>query len=172
MTTHRAAPSPRSERNAGGITVVGTPPSVFPLTSDVFEMVMEPASVHVAQARGTTATMLRQWALPDGTAEDALLVVSELVTNAINHGSGDVLLRVRHENYQLLIEVKDGSCAPARRRRTGANDHGGRGLLLVACVSLRWGVADGGRTTYAVIPIHTEAPPSCRTTRPTLASTH
>ncbi|MFJ2940453.1 ATP-binding protein [Streptomyces sp. NPDC087310] len=96
---------------------------------------MEPASVHVAQARGTTATALRQWALPDGPAEDALLVVSELVTNGISHGSGDVRLRVRHDHYQLLIEVKDGSFAPARRRRTGANDHGGRGLLLVACVT-------------------------------------
>ncbi|MFD6551982.1 ATP-binding protein [Streptomyces sp. NPDC058398] len=130
---------------------------------------MEPASIHVAHARGTTATVLRQWALPDALAKDAQLVVSELVTNAISHGSGDVRLRVRHDNHQLRIEVKDGSSAPATQRRAGANDQGGRGLLLVACVSHRWGVTDDGRTTYAVIPTLVETP--CRrTTEPTLGS--
>ncbi|MEU1406821.1 ATP-binding protein [Streptomyces sp. NPDC005728] len=131
---------------------------------------MEPAGIHVAQARGTTVAVLRQWSLPNAPTEDAQLVVSELVTNAISHGSGAVRLRVWHDNHQLRIEVKDGSSTPARRRRAGANDHGGRGLLLVASVSLRWGVADDGRTTYAVIPTPTETP--CRrTTQPTLDPT-
>nr|WP_256102690.1 ATP-binding protein [Streptomyces sp. Ncost-T10-10d] len=80
---------------------------------------MAPASIHVAQARGTTAAVLRQWALPDAPAEDAQLVVSELVTNAISHGSGAVGLRVLYGNHQLRIEVTDGSTTPAKRRRAG-----------------------------------------------------
>ncbi|MFF4757765.1 ATP-binding protein [Streptomyces sp. NPDC001292] len=126
---------------------------------------MEPAGVHVSQARRTTVTVLRQWSLPDALAEDARLVVSELVSNAITHGSGDVRLRLRHDNHELRIWVTDDSTVPARRRRAGASDLGGRGLHLVARLSLRWGVADSGRTTYAVIPTLTEAPPCRRTMR-------
>ncbi|WP_253266460.1 ATP-binding protein [Streptomyces sp. 6-11-2] len=126
---------------------------------------MESAGVHVSQARRTTVTVLRQWSLPDALAEDARLVVSELVSNAITHGSGDVRLRLRHDNHELRIWVTDDSTAPARRRRAGASDLGGRGLYLVARLSLRWGVADSGRTTYAVIPTLTEAPPCRRTMR-------
>lgn len=125
---------------------------------------MEPAGVHVAQARRTTATVLSQWSVPDALAEDARLVVSELLSNAITHGSGDVRLRLRRDDHELRIRVTDDSTTPARRRRAGASDLGGRGLHLVARLSLRWGVADGGRTTYAVIRTLTEAPP-CRTTR-------
>ncbi|MFE6031013.1 ATP-binding protein [Streptomyces niveus] len=130
---------------------------------------MAPVRTHVAQARGTTAAVLRQWALTGTPAEDAQLVVSELVTNAISHGSGPVRLRVRHANHELLIEVTDRSTTPAKRRRPSANDVDGRGLVLVEHVSRRWGVADGGRTTYAVIPIPTEAPSCRRTTQPILA---
>ncbi|MGW9382347.1 ATP-binding protein [Streptomyces albidoflavus] len=124
---------------------------------------MEPVDVHVAQARRTTATALKHWSLPETPVEDAQLVVSELVSNAIIHGSGDVRLRLRHDGHELRIQVTDDSTAPARRRRASAADLGGRGLHLVACLSLRWGVEDGGRTTYAVIPTLTEAPP-CRLT--------
>ncbi|GGU56030.1 hypothetical protein GCM10010211_21080 [Streptomyces albospinus] len=113
---------------------------------------MEPADVHVAEARGTTAVLLRLWALPESTSEDARLVVSELVTNAIRHGSGAVKLRVEYRCRQVRIEVTDGSDTAPERRRAGADDVGGRGLSLVAALARRWGVIDGGRTAYAVIP--------------------
>ncbi|MEJ8639090.1 ATP-binding protein [Streptomyces sp. MS2.AVA.5] len=171
MTTHRAATPPHPGMTDCGPTAASSAPTVSPLASRAFEMVMASASIHVAQARGTTAAVLRQWALPDAPAEDAQLVVSELVTNAISHGSGAVGLRVRYGNHQLRIEVTDGSTTPAKRRRAGANDPGGRGLLLVAHLSHRWGVADSGRTTYAVIPTLPEAPPCRRTAQPTLDPT-
>ncbi|WP_232627218.1 ATP-binding protein [Streptomyces alfalfae] len=126
---------------------------------------MEPGDRHVAQARRTTATVLKQWSLPDAPTDDARLVVSELVSNAIIHGSGDVRLRLQHDDSELRIRVTDDSTAPARRRRESAAGLGGRGLNLVACLALRWGVADGNRTTYAVIPTLTEAPPCRRTTQ-------
>ncbi|MGW1068119.1 ATP-binding protein [Streptomyces aureus] len=124
---------------------------------------MEPAGVHVAQARRTTATVLSQWSVPDALTEDARLVVSELVSNAITHGAGNVRLQLRHDDHELRIQVTDDSTKPARRRRASASDLGGRGLQLVARLSLRWGVADGGRTTYAVISTLTGAPPCRRT---------
>ncbi|MER0424921.1 ATP-binding protein [Streptomyces microflavus] len=161
MTKHRTATSPRAGGEGGDTSAAGTAPTGCPLTSRVFEMVMEPAGVHVAQARRTTAAVLRQWSLPDALTEDARIIVSELVSNAITHGSGDVRLQLRHDNHELRIGVTDDSTAPARQRRAGATDLGGRGLHLVARLSLRWGVADSGRTTYAVIPTFTEAP-QCR----------
>ncbi|MFF7322474.1 ATP-binding protein [[Kitasatospora] papulosa] len=163
MTTHRTATSPRPGGDDCGAHLVGTATARCPLASHVFEMVMEPVDVHVAQARRTTATVLKQWSLPDALADDARLVVSELVSNAIIHGSGDVRLRLRYDDHELRIRVTDDSTAPARRRRASAASLGGRGLHLVACLSLRWGVADGGRTTYAVIPTLTEATPCRRT---------
>ncbi|XQE80507.1 ATP-binding protein [Streptomyces microflavus] len=165
MTTHRTATPPRPRGDDGGAHVVGASTARCPLASHVFEMAMEPVDVHVAQARRTTATVLKHWSLPETPAEDARLVVSELVFNAIIHGSGDVRLRLRHDEHELRIRVTDDSTAPARRRRASAAGLGGRGLHLVACLSLRWGVADGGRTTYAVIPTLTEAPPCRRTTQ-------
>ncbi|MFE4910803.1 ATP-binding protein [Streptomyces sp. NPDC056652] len=165
MTTHRTATPPRPGGDDGGAHDVGVATARCPLTSHVFEMAMEPKDVHVAKARRTTATVLKQWSLPEAPAEDARLVVSELVSNAIIHGSGDVRLRLRHDDHELRIRVTDDSTAPARRRRASAAGLGGRGLHLVACLSLRWGVADGGRTTYAVIPTLTEAPPCRRTTQ-------
>ncbi|EFD66081.1 predicted protein [Streptomyces lividans TK24] len=165
MTTHRTATPPRPGGDDGGAHVVGAATARCPMASHVFEMVMEPMGVHVAQARRTTATVLKQWSLPEAPAEDARLVVSELVSNAIIHGSGDVRLRLRHDDHELRIRVTDDSTAPARRRRASTAGLGGRGLHLVACLSLRWGVADGGRTTYAVIPTLTEAPPCRRTTQ-------
>ncbi|MGW3215112.1 ATP-binding protein [Streptomyces parvus] len=165
MNTHRTATPPRPGRDDRGAHVVGAATTGHPLASHVFEMAVEPVGVHVVQARRTTATVLKQWSLPDALAEDARLIVSELVSNAIIHGSGDVRLRLRHDDHELQIRVTDDSTTPARRRRAGADGLGGRGLHLVACLSIRWGVADGGRTTYAVIPTLTEGSPCRRTTQ-------
>ncbi|MFJ2174920.1 ATP-binding protein [Streptomyces sp. NPDC087851] len=164
MTTTRTATPTRPGSENGGAHVVGAATARCP-ASHVFEMAMEPVDVHVAKARRTTATVLKHWSLPETQAEDARLIVSELVSNAIIHGSGDVRLRLRHDSHELRIRVTDDSTTPARRRRASAAGLGGRGLHLVASLSLRWGVADGGRTTYAVIPSLTEAPPCRRATQ-------
>ncbi|MEU8482264.1 ATP-binding protein [Streptomyces sp. NPDC048641] len=155
MTTYRATPHLHGAAG-GGPTAVSSAPATPPLTSRAFEMAMEPSDIHVAEARGTTAVLLRLWALPNSVTEDARLVVSELVTNAIRHGSGAVKLRVRYSNRQLRVEVTDGSDTAPERRRAGANDVSGRGLFLVSALAQRWGVIDGGRTTYAVIPAQAE----------------
>ncbi|MEB8343416.1 ATP-binding protein [Streptomyces endophyticus] len=152
MTTYRAATPHHPGTADGEPTAVSNVPQPM---SRTFEMAMSPVDVHVAAARDTSAALLRRWALPDPTVEEARLIVSELVTNAIKHGSGAVKLRVQYGSHQVRIEVTDGSRAPARRRRAGTNDVSGRGLFLVACLSQRWGTTHDGRTTYAVVP----APP-------------
>ncbi|MFF5090473.1 ATP-binding protein [Streptomyces niveus] len=122
-----------------------------PLTSRAFEMVVEPDRIRVTQIRRITAAFLRLWDVPAPLAEDVRLIVSELVTNAVEHGHGSVALRMRNTGSELSIEVTDDNPAPAQLRTTDDDDVRGRGLFLVAALSNEWGVSDDGRTTWCTI---------------------
>lgn len=113
-------------------------------------------------ARRLLRTALREWAdlgLPgaERTGEDAAVVVSELVTNAVVHAGTDVELacRLEPETGALVVEVSDRN--PARAPRDGAAEpaHGtpeyGRGLRLVAALCESWGVTyrRGAKTVWA-----------------------
>jgi anti-sigma regulatory factor (Ser/Thr protein kinase) len=80
--------------------------------------------------------------LPGELADDAALLVSELVTNAVRHGGPELTVRVHVEPTALGVAVQDhGTAAPSPR--TGPPDASsptGRGLLLVDSVSSEWGV--------------------------------
>lgn len=86
-----------------------------------------------------------------GKVTDAvMLVVSELITNAVRHGRGEVELRVHIDGDEVRVEVlDDGHAAVAAPLKPPApSSLGGRGLLLVREVSKRWGSGfdDDGRT--------------------------
>jgi two-component sensor histidine kinase len=91
-----------------------------------------------------------RWRCED-VAPDAALVVSELVTNAIRHAKTPSQLRVRLAQGVLRVEVVDGSTAMPELRRPDPDEPTGRGLLLVAAVSLAWGAASlgGGKVVWA-----------------------
>lgn len=83
--------------------------------------------------------------------EDALLIVSELVTNAVRHGpgGGPIHLQVRR-NGVMRIEVQDPGAGfePARApREPGDLPTGGFGLVIVQRLSSDWGVATRGSPT-------------------------
>ncbi|MFF2367668.1 ATP-binding protein [Streptomyces sp. NPDC058122] len=74
-------------------------------------------------------------------AEDVLLVVSELVTNACLHAEGPDGLRISLDNKVLRIEVSDrGSGQPAPRTPHRAGRPGGHGMFIVQRLCLDWGV--------------------------------
>ncbi|MFC4469354.1 SpoIIE family protein phosphatase [Streptomyces xiangluensis] len=108
----------------------------------------------VARTRKDAVEQLDVWGL-DETAFAAELVVSELVTNAIRHGSAPVRLRLIHEDATLICEVSDGSSTAPHLRRARTFDEGGRGLLLVAQLTERWGSrhTDDGKTIWAELPL-------------------
>ncbi|CAL9318440.1 SpoIIE family protein phosphatase [Streptomyces sp. SudanB66_2053] len=100
---------------------------------------------------------VRQWALDrlavwdlDDISFVTELVVSELVTNAIRYGEPPIRLRLIRDRT-LICEVTDASSTSPHLRRAHAFDEGGRGLLLVAQLTQRWGSrqADGGKTIWA-----------------------
>jgi anti-sigma regulatory factor (Ser/Thr protein kinase) len=75
---------------------------------------------------------------PEQTAYDALLVVSELVTNAIVHADSDPRVVVTFDEGRLRIEVHDHGAAPPQVRPKPGPD-GGYGLRVVAAAADGWG---------------------------------
>jgi CheY-like chemotaxis protein len=72
--------------------------------------------------------------------DSAVLVVSELVTNAVSHARTGCEVRLALADNALRIEVTDyGAGTPEPFRATGRDDHG-RGLMLVSAVAMAWGV--------------------------------
>ncbi|WP_320773661.1 SpoIIE family protein phosphatase [Streptomyces sp. CRN 30] len=104
----------------------------------------------VAPVRKQVLDQLAAWELTEAsfTAE---LVVSELVTNAIRYGAPPIRLRLIHDATTLICEVSDTSHTAPHLRRAKTWDEGGRGLLLVAQLTQRWGSrhTGEGKTIWA-----------------------
>lgn len=100
------------------------------------------------QARTAAQGVLDGWQVPAPTADDVVLVVSELVTNALNHALPEVCLHlVRLPCGILRVEVADGGPCGARRERDPGD--GGRGLALVEALSQAHGRHVGPAGTLA-----------------------
>lgn len=96
----------------------------------------------VAEARALTRKALADWGL-GALADDAELVVSELVTNAIRHGAAPVILALGVVGSADLVgTVTDGGPGLPRIPPPvpGLEDTGGRGLAIVRELVTRWGV--------------------------------
>ncbi|MFI0504650.1 SpoIIE family protein phosphatase [Streptomyces albogriseolus] len=108
-----------------------------------------PDPEEVAAVRKWALDLLSAWGLDDISFVTEL-VVSELVTNAIRYGEPPIRLRLIRDRT-LICEVTDASSTSPHLRRAHAFDEGGRGLLLVAQLTQRWGSrqADGGKTIWA-----------------------
>jgi anti-sigma regulatory factor (Ser/Thr protein kinase) len=83
-----------------------------------------------AVARAWLRERLDEWDLPY-LESDCLLVASELVTNAVLHGTGPVLISVELHPRAFSVSVSDGSRSLPGGRDRGELPEGGRGLALV-----------------------------------------
>ncbi|MEU0099976.1 ATP-binding protein [Streptomyces sp. NPDC006267] len=83
-----------------------------------FQAAFLPEPLRVREMRRATKSFLSQHGVPGATIEDAELVVSELVTNAIQHGGGEVRFAISASHGLVRISVTDASAAPARPRHT------------------------------------------------------
>ncbi|MEU6542592.1 ATP-binding protein [Streptomyces sp. NPDC046859] len=87
-------------------------------------------------------------------AEDVLLVVSELVTNACLHAEGPDALLIAYDNKVIRVEVSDkGTGQPSPRTPHRAGRPGGHGMFIVQRLCLDWGVVRSagqvGKTVWA-----------------------
>lgn len=109
--------------------------------------------VVVGRARARAARQLAAWGLGEAT-ETTELIVSELLTNAIRHAEPPMELRMILDGA-LTCEVSDGSKAGPHMRCADPYDEDGRGLLLVARLTERWGIrrTRTGKTIWAQQPL-------------------
>ncbi|MFD3610745.1 SpoIIE family protein phosphatase [Streptomyces atroolivaceus] len=116
-----------------------------------WDLAADPAVVSYARKRA--AAQLTAWGLDDAVFTTEL-VVSELVTNAIRYGGEPIRLRLIRDTA-LICEVFDGSSTAPHLRRARIFDEGGRGLLLVASLTERWGTryTGTGKTIWAEQPL-------------------
>jgi serine phosphatase RsbU (regulator of sigma subunit)/anti-sigma regulatory factor (Ser/Thr protein kinase) len=119
------------------------------MTTGEFTLPVDP--VAVPQARKFVAAELE--GVADGVVEDAKLVVTELVTNALLHGTAPLILRIRTSAAEVKVEVQDGSRVLPVVPRQNLEAMTGRGLGLVAALSESWGVepVPGGKVIWAVL---------------------
>jgi anti-sigma regulatory factor (Ser/Thr protein kinase) len=86
----------------------------------------------------------------------AQLLVSELFTNALDHGSGLITLTFTRTPDELRAEVTDHSEGRAAVRLVSADQERGRGLLIVEALAHAWGVIqrpEGGKSVWFTLNI-------------------
>jgi anti-sigma regulatory factor (Ser/Thr protein kinase) len=114
---------------------------VHPLPADrsaAWRLPGEPRQV--ARCRRLVRETLRSWEL-GALTETVELLVSELVTNAIQHAGGEIRLRLQRDpdGGPLLCEVCDHTRTPPELQAPASTAERGRGILLVNELSRRWG---------------------------------
>ncbi|MEU3050044.1 ATP-binding protein [Streptomyces sp. NPDC006984] len=120
----------------------------------------------VSRARRRVGEVLHRWGVTGDDRETVLLVVSELVTNAVVHTGGHLVSCLLHRTAdRLRVTVHDQGSGPSGPRVCrDAQGERGRGLLLVEAVSLAWGSYDGergaGRSVWCELPLHADAFPA------------
>ncbi|MFI9625588.1 ATP-binding protein [Streptomyces sp. NPDC052042] len=150
-------PRPRAGATAARRTMTGEDEQAY----KVLELFGDPAEEEVrlpsrpesaAQARRlTSCVVLRQWGLSPQIGEYAVLLVSELVGNAVRHTGARVFgLRMLRRRGWIRIEVRDPSRGLPCLMPVREMDVSGRGLFLVDKLSDRWGVdlLPRGKTTW------------------------
>jgi len=106
-----------------------------------------------AEARRRVRDAIRSWQVPVDL-DAALLLTSELVTNAIRHEAGQgaqpVVLAIASSRGRLRVDVHDTSCFVPVPVNGPADAEAGRGLMLVSSLSSQWGFdpTPAGKAVY------------------------
>ena len=113
-----------------------------------------------APSRGRQAAteVLDGWGCAPAVREDLLLVVSELVTNAVVHGAEPIVVTMVRAPERVRVEVTDGATesSPHTNPRPRADAENGRGLSVVTRLALAWGwraTPGSGKTVWAELPL-------------------
>ncbi|GAC1440570.1 MAG: ATP-binding protein [Mycobacteriales bacterium] len=108
----------------------------------------------VGQARFFVQECCALWGLTEAT-DVAVLIASELATNAVRYARSPVILWLGHRPDRLVLSVEDLSAASPAVREPQATDEGGRGLVLVDALAQRWGEThlEHGKRVWAEIAL-------------------
>lgn len=130
---------------------------------------MTVAEIHL-DGRPSSIRTARHWAVkhaqdaevPPGLVRVIELLTSELVANALAHGSTEpVVVRLGIDADHLVVRVRDEGDDLPVVRTTGPRVPGGQGLRLVERLAARWGVdvhPSGGKTVWFAVPLDGTTP--------------
>jgi anti-sigma regulatory factor (Ser/Thr protein kinase) len=111
-------------------------------------------STAARKVRGWVRHCLEQWGAGPSAIERAILVASELVTNAFKYGHGRIEVRLQLGQAAARIEVIDeGSDQVLAVREQPEDRTSGWGLQIVDSLSARWGVFEGTTHVWADLPL-------------------
>lgn len=104
-------------------------------------------------ARRFVEEALEHWGYRSSLVDDARLLVSELVTNAVIHARSRLSVSIRSGRPSVRLSVRDDSPRPPTLRAPAPNTASGRGLQIVAAVSRNWGVeaTRDGKTVWVEV---------------------
>ena len=114
-------------------------------------------AVSVGEARSWIDAFLAEREIEDTVRDDVQLVVSELVTNALMHGDGALVLRASITGAAVQVSVTDSGDELPEVLPLDPARIGGLGLIVVDRVASDWGVAPfpGGKTVWAALALST-----------------
>ncbi|MDG6107143.1 SpoIIE family protein phosphatase [Dactylosporangium aurantiacum] len=143
-------PRPRSDDVALLCLTSDTPPAGEPVARRRFRG----EAISASAARRFAADMLTAWGQRQ-VVDDALLLLDEVITNAIQHTVGDVTVELRLGEL-LRVTVHDASTRPPQPRDPDADTDNGRGLFIIERLAAAWGsepVPTGGKLVWFDLPL-------------------
>jgi anti-sigma regulatory factor (Ser/Thr protein kinase) len=112
-----------------------------PAAQRVISTVLPSAAPSAGVARRFVGAALQRWQVAPPVIETAVLLTSELVTNAYLHEASESELTVRRRADCLRVEVKDTGCGTVEMNAPDVECPEGRGLSIVSALADRWGSA-------------------------------
>jgi anti-sigma regulatory factor (Ser/Thr protein kinase) len=114
----------------------------------LLELAPDPTSPR--KARAFIALVLHEWGCEE-VEDRAILLVSEVVTNAVKHAGSQAVLSARYDNGRVEIRVEDDDDSLPTLKQADAEAESGRGLMVVNALADHWGIeplAHGGKSVY------------------------
>ncbi|MGW1724183.1 PAS domain S-box protein [Streptomyces sp. NPDC002306] len=138
---------PDAESHNDDVTLLLAQLPAAPLAALATDLPAEAASV--PEGRAFLHKALTSWNCT-ANADDALLLLSETLTNAVQHAEGPLGVHLHRTVTDLTVEVSDRSPQLPQPRLAAEDEESGRGLILVRTLANDWGVrpTDQGKTTW------------------------
>jgi anti-sigma regulatory factor (Ser/Thr protein kinase) len=147
---------PRAPRPA--LATTAGPPAAKTPDDGQDRITLAPVPESARAAREFTTATLRRWHL-DALVSDAVLIASELVTNAINHGGqagAQLELSWSYQASQVICVVTDHAAEPPVMATADPDAESGHGLRIVGALAASWGwtmLGAGEKAVWAALPL-------------------
>ncbi|WP_406432538.1 PAS domain S-box protein [Streptomyces sp. NBC_00631] len=143
---------PEADSHDDDVTLLLAQLPAAPPAAVTTDLLAVPSSV--PEGRAFLSKALLSWDCT-GPADEALLLLSETLTNAVQHAEGPIGLHLCRTATELTVEVSDRSPHLPQPRNAAGDEESGRGLFLVRTLADTWGVrpTDEGKTTWFTLKL-------------------